>query len=51
MTTTKNELAVEATGLVKTFGNVRAVDGIDLRVHPGKFSACSAPTAPARQRC
>jgi ABC-2 type transport system ATP-binding protein len=30
-----SELAIEASGLVKTFGEVRAVDGLDLEVHPG----------------
>ena len=29
------ELAIEATGLVKRFGDVRAVDGVDLRVPRG----------------
>jgi ABC-2 type transport system ATP-binding protein len=28
-------LAVEATGLVRTFGDVRAVDGVDLAIPPG----------------
>ncbi len=30
-----SEVAVEATGLVKTFGEVRAVDGVDLSVPTG----------------
>jgi len=29
------DLAIEATGLVKTFGAVRAVDGVDLAIEPG----------------
>ncbi|WP_159718554.1 ABC transporter ATP-binding protein [Actinomyces marmotae] len=35
--------AVEVTGLVKTFGTVRAVDGIDLRVAPGEVVAFLGP--------
>ncbi len=30
-----NELAIDASGLVKTFGDVRAVDGVDLAVRRG----------------
>jgi len=33
--TTDSDLAIEATGLVKVFGDVRAVDGIDLAVRAG----------------
>lgn len=32
--------------LVKTFGAVRALDGLDLRVEPGEVHGFSAPTAP-----
>ena len=42
--------AIVTTGLVKTFGNVRALDGVDLMRRAGTVSACSAPTAPARPR-
>ena len=35
MTTSARPLALEATGLVKTFGEVRAVDGVDLAVPQG----------------
>jgi ABC-2 type transport system ATP-binding protein len=41
MTTTP--LAVEATGLVKTFGSKRAVDGVDLRVEAGTVYGVLGP--------
>ena len=45
------DLAIEATGLVKSFGDTRAVDGVDLAVRARHAStASSAPTAPARRR-
>jgi ABC-2 type transport system ATP-binding protein len=42
-------LAISARGLVKCFGNVRAVDGIDLEV-PGGMIFARVQTAPARPR-
>ncbi|HXJ23485.1 MAG TPA: ATP-binding cassette domain-containing protein [Polyangia bacterium] len=36
-------LAVEATGLVKTFETVRAVDGVDLEVHQGQVLGVLGP--------
>ena len=36
-------LAVEATGLVKKFGDVRAVDGIDLEIHRGQVFGVLGP--------
>ncbi len=36
-------------GLVKAFGKVRALDGVDLDVTAAPCSACSGPTAPARR--
>ena len=42
--------AVEADGLVKTFGRTRAVDGVDLQVATGSSTGCSARTARARPR-
>ncbi len=30
-----SNLAIEASGLVKTFGELRAVDGVDLAVRRG----------------
>ncbi|GAA3516656.1 ATP-binding cassette domain-containing protein [Actinocatenispora rupis] len=35
--------AVTASGLVKTFGDVRAVDGIDLEVRPGEIFGVLGP--------
>jgi hypothetical protein len=40
------EFAVETRGLARTFGSLRAVDGIDLRVPPEAFTASSARMAP-----
>ena len=37
------ELAVHARGLVKTFGDVRAVDGIDLDVQRGEVFGVLGP--------
>jgi ABC-2 type transport system ATP-binding protein len=38
-----SELAIEAEGLVKTFGEVRAVDGVDLRVPRGAVYGVLGP--------
>lgn len=35
--------ALEATGLVKRFGGVTAVDGVDLRIEPGEIVAFLGP--------
>src|SRR6202042_2927341 len=35
--------SVEATGLVKAFGDVRAVDSIDLEVRPGEIFGVLGP--------
>ncbi len=37
------ELAVSAHGLVKTFGDLRAVDGIDLEVRRGEVFGVLGP--------
>lgn len=37
------ELAVEATGLIKHFKEVRAVDGVDLRIHTGTVYGLLGP--------
>jgi ABC-2 type transport system ATP-binding protein len=39
----KSTLAIEATGLVKTFGDVRAVDGVDLAVRNGSVYGVLGP--------
>ena len=36
-------LAIETSGLTRHFGNVRAVDGLDLRVEAGKFYSFLGP--------
>jgi ABC-2 type transport system ATP-binding protein len=41
--TTNTPLAIEATGLVKTFGDVRAVDGVDLAVRGGSVYGVLGP--------
>ena len=41
--------AIEATGLVKKYGEVVALDGLDLAVAKGPSWPCSAPTGPARR--
>lgn len=38
-----SEAAIEMRGLVKTFGTVRAVDGLDLTVAPGEIVAFLGP--------
>ena len=43
MTTSKAPLAIEASGLVKSFGAVRAVDGLDLAVPRGGVFALLGP--------
>src|SRR5918996_3475385 len=40
---TNGALAVETEGLVKVFGETRAVDGIDLAVHPGTVFGVLGP--------
>jgi ABC-2 type transport system ATP-binding protein len=41
--TTHSPLAVEATGLVKSFGEVKAVDGVDLAVRSGSVYGVLGP--------
>jgi len=43
VTTPGTALAVRTAGLVKTFGDVRAVDGIDVEVHAGQVFAVLGP--------
>ena len=40
---TLSPLAIEATGLVKRFGDVRAVDGVDLAVRRGSVYGVLGP--------
>ncbi|HCB06938.1 MAG TPA: daunorubicin/doxorubicin resistance ABC transporter ATP-binding protein DrrA, partial [Nocardioides bacterium] len=40
---TTTELAVSAHGLVKAFGDLRAVDGIDLEVRRGEVFGVLGP--------
>jgi ABC-2 type transport system ATP-binding protein len=40
---TQTPLAIEATGLVKTFGETRAVDGVDLAVRTGSVYGVLGP--------
>ena len=41
--TTNDNLAIEATGLVKCFGETRAVDGLDLNVDRGAVYGVLGP--------
>jgi ABC-2 type transport system ATP-binding protein len=41
--TTQSPLAIEATGLVKSFGETRAVDGVDLAVRSGTVYGVLGP--------
>jgi ABC-2 type transport system ATP-binding protein len=41
--TPRSPLAIEATGLVKSFGDVRAVDGVDLSVRRGSVYGVLGP--------
>src|SRR5918992_5065193 len=41
--TTHSALAIEATGLVKSYGDTRAVDGVDLTVRTGSVDGVLGP--------
>ena len=43
MTTDAKNLAIETNGLTRCFGDLRAVDGLDLRVEAGKFYGFLGP--------
>src|SRR5687767_7272165 len=43
MASMTSPLAIEATGLVKTFGETRAVDGVDLAVRTGSVYGVLGP--------
>jgi ABC-2 type transport system ATP-binding protein len=42
-TANTSEPAISVTGLVKSFGDVRALDGVDLRVPPGTVLGLLGP--------
>jgi ABC-2 type transport system ATP-binding protein len=42
--TMHSSLAIEASGLVKSFGTIRAVDGVDLAVRSGSVYGVLGPT-------
>jgi ABC-type transporter Mla maintaining outer membrane lipid asymmetry ATPase subunit MlaF len=44
-----DQLAVEAVGLVKSYGTLRVLAGVDLGVARGACSPCWGPTGPARR--
>ena len=44
------ELAIEALGLRKSYGDVKALYGVDLRVEAGSVYGLLGPTARARRR-
>lgn len=37
---------LQMNGIVKRFGGVNALNGIDIKVRPGNVSACAARTVP-----
>jgi ABC-2 type transport system ATP-binding protein len=43
MATAAGELAIEASGVVKSFGSVQALRGVDLTVRPGMLAALLGP--------
>ena len=42
------EHVIEITGLVKDFGSVRALDGLDLEVHPSEVHGFLGPNGPGK---
>ena len=44
------EPIIEAEGLVKWFGKVEALAGLDLLARSGQVTQCSGPTARGRRR-
>ena len=43
-------VAIEVAGLVKNFGQTRALDGLDLTVRTGEVHGFLGPNGPARRR-
>ena len=42
---------IEARGLIKNFGTVRALDGLDLIAQSGQVTALLGPNGAAAARC
>ncbi|MEW9520543.1 ATP-binding cassette domain-containing protein [Streptomyces tubercidicus] len=51
MARSSSALAIETSGLVKTFGDKRAVDGIDLAVTPGTVYGVLGPNGAGKTTC
>ncbi|HWM37239.1 MAG TPA: ATP-binding cassette domain-containing protein [Streptomyces sp.] len=51
MTRRSSAFAIETSGLVKTFGDERAVDGIDLTVAPGTVYGVLGPNGAGKTTC
>ncbi|MFF2062805.1 ATP-binding cassette domain-containing protein [Streptomyces sp. NPDC058200] len=51
MAKSSSALAIETSGLVKTFGDKRAVDGIDLAVAPGTVYGVLGPNGAGKTTC
>jgi ABC-2 type transport system ATP-binding protein len=51
MTMNANGLAVEATALVKHYGDVEAVRGVDLRIEPGEVFGFLGPNGAGKSTC
>ena len=45
-----NTYAIAVEGLVRHFGAVKAVNGVDLKVQKGEIFGFLGPTAPGRPR-
>lgn len=43
-----NDILIRTENLVKAYGNILAVDHLNLSIHRGKSLACWVPTAPAK---
>ena len=50
MATSSTAFVMEARGLVKRYGHVTAMDGVDFELKPGEILAVIGHTAPASRR-